>query len=254
MRAGAQLYTLRQYTQNEFDLDETLRRVSSIGYTSVQLSAVGPIDPHIIRDLCDRYGLSIALTHTSPDRILSDIDKVVEEHDLYGCKYVGIGALPERYRHPCWVDRFSSDYAAAAEKLRSSGKKLLYHNHNFEWERFPDGRRTIDVLSAAFTPETFGFILDTYWVQAAGADICAWIRRLKGRIPCVHFKDMAVKGFTQRFAPIGDGNIDFHAIVALLREQGGTEYILVEQDDCYGEDPFLCLEKSYKALKEMGIE
>ncbi len=254
MRTGAQLYTLRQYTQTESDLDETLRRLSSIGYTAVQLSAVGPIAPQTVRELCDRHGMDIVVTHTAPDRILQDTDQVVKEHELYRCSYVGIGALPDRYRRPCWIDRFPHDFSPAAEKLRLSGKKLLYHNHNFEWERFPDGRRIIDILVEALPAESFGFILDTYWVQAAGADIATWIRRLKGRIPCIHFKDMAVKGFAQRFAPIGDGNIDFEAIVSLLQSQGETDYILVEQDDCYDEDPFRCLEKSYRVLKEMGIE
>ena len=32
-------------------------------------------------------------------------------------------------------------------------------------------------------PEEMGFTLDTYWVQAGGADVCEWLERLKGRLP-----------------------------------------------------------------------
>ena len=37
-------------------------------------------------------------------------------------------------------------------------------------------------------------------------------------------------------------------------EEAGTEYMLVEQDDCYGEDPFDCLKRSYDYLKANGFE
>ena len=47
-----------------------------------------------------------------------------------------------------------------------------------------------------------GITLDTYWVAAAGADVCEWIRLLKDRIPCVHLKDMQIKGWNQIMAPV----------------------------------------------------
>ena len=37
-------------------------------------------------------------------------------------------------------------------------------------------------------------------------------------------------------------------------EAAGVQYMLVEQDDCYGEDPFACLARSYTYLKEKGFE
>ena len=36
-------------------------------------------------------------------------------------------------------------------------------------------------------------------------------------------------------------------------EAAGTHYMLVEQDDCNGEDPFDCLARSYKNLKALGL-
>ena len=80
MKLGAQLYTLREYTQNEKDLDYSLGRVSEMGYQTVQLSAIGPIAPQRVRQLCDKHGLEIVLTHTDPGRILNDTQAVIEEH------------------------------------------------------------------------------------------------------------------------------------------------------------------------------
>ena len=80
------------------------------------------------------------------------------------------------------------------------------------------------------------FTLDTYWLQYGGVDIGATVDKLKGRIGCVHLKDyMIVKGqgpagFEPRFAPVGDGNIDFAALLPRMRA-AGAEYFLVEQDN-----------------------
>ena len=54
-------------------------------------------------------------------------------------------------------------------------------------------------------------------------------------------------------APVGEGNINFDAVLYAC-ESAGTEYLLAEQDDCYGEDPFDCLARSYKFLKAAGID
>ena len=44
----------------------------------------------------------------------------------------------------------------------------------------------------------------------------------------------------------------FPKILSKLRELGKTQYLLVEQDDCYGEDPFDCLRRSYDHIQAMG--
>jgi sugar phosphate isomerase/epimerase len=45
-------------------------------------------------------------------------------------------------------------------------------------------------------------------------------------------------------AAVGSGNMNFPAIIDTLKNNGVTEYALVEQDDCYGESPFKCLKNS----------
>lgn len=80
----------------------------------------------------------------------------------------------------------------------------MYHNHNLEWTRLRDGRRIMDVLLEQMPADLMGVTLDTYWVQAAGADVLEWIDILQDRIPCVHLKDMSVNGFDQRKAVVGE--------------------------------------------------
>ncbi len=252
MLLGAQCYTVRAFTQTERDFRIAMEKIAAIGYASVQLSAIGPIDPKILRSICDENGLAIVLTHTNPERILTDTDAVIREHDILGCDYIGIGSMPDRYRNEDWIEYFAADYKAPAQKIRDAGKLLMYHNHNFEWERLKSGKTMMDALLDSMPDNLMGVTLDTYWVQAAGADLYAWIEKLQNRIPCVHLKDMAVKGFEQRMAAVGEGNLDFPKILTLLKQLNKTKHILVEQDNCYGDSPFACLQRSYNYVKGLG--
>jgi len=57
---------------------------------------------------------------------------------------------------------------------------------------------------------------------------------------------------TKRFTWVGNGILDFEAIAAAL-ENTGTEYAFIEQDNCFGADPFECLKNSYNYLKSIGL-
>ena len=72
MELGAQTFTVRDYMQTTWDFREAMKRIAEIGYTCVQLSAVGNVPVQAQRDICDEYGLKIVLTHTNPDRMIAD--------------------------------------------------------------------------------------------------------------------------------------------------------------------------------------
>lgn len=249
---GAQLFTVRDYIQTESDFDYSMKLISQMGYTTVQLSAMGPIKPEKVREICDKHGLKITLTHTDPNRILNDTENVIKEHEIYGCEYIGIGMMPQKYRSPEWLHRFAEDFKEPAKKIADAGKLLMYHNHNLEFQKF-GGKLVIDTLIDSFSPDEMGFTIDTYWVQMGGADICDWLKKLKGRTPCVHLKDFAVRGMEPIMAPVLEGNIDFKKVLATLEELGGVKYAFVEQDICEG-SPFDCLKKSYENLAALGYK
>lgn len=259
MKTGAQLYTVRAYTQNERDFACTIKKIADMGYRTIQLSAIGrELKPERIREICDREGLEIVLTHSDLNRILYDTQNLIAEHEILGCKYIGIGAMPDKYRAPEWLKHFADDFKEPAKKIAAAGKLLMYHNHNFEFRKIaPDGvaagqapRRMMEYLMEWFPPEELGFTLDTYWVQAAGADVCQWIRLLKDRIPCVHLKDMAMCEDGPAMAPVMEGNLNFKAILEEL-ENTNCEYLLVEQDVC-PTGAFACLKQSYDNLAAAG--
>jgi sugar phosphate isomerase/epimerase len=95
--------------------------------------------------------------------------------------------------------------------------------------------------------------IDTYWIVHGGGDPAAWIRKVDGRIPCVHLKDMAITlKREQLMAEIGEGNLNWPLILQACRD-AGVEWYLVEQDICQ-RDPFESLKISLENLREMGLQ
>lgn len=252
MKIGAQLYTIRLFTQTVKDFEHSIKKIANIGYKSVQLSALGQeVTFDIAGEICKEYGLEVALTHCDSNRILHDTDRLLAEHKKMNCKYIGIGAMPEKYRTEDWIHRFIEDYKEPAKKIREEGMKLMYHNHDFEFEKI-NGTHMINYLLEGFTPEEMGITLDSYWVHHAGGDVVSWIETCKDRISCVHLKDIAMTNKQPVMAPVMEGNMNFKSIMNAL-ENSCCEYALVEQDICL-ESPFTCLEKSYKNLKSLGYK
>lgn len=243
---AAQMYTLRDHTQTAEDLRSTFQKVSAMGYESIQISSIGPIDPKLVKEYADEAGLTICATHVSWDRLVNDLEALAAEHKLWNCKYIGLGSLPEEFRTGLTSYRkFAKLISEIAITLKEQhGLQFVYHNHDFEFERF-EGITGMEVLLYETDPAV-GFILDLYWVQAGGASPEEWIRKVEGRMQVVHLKDMAIVDRKQVFAEIGEGNMNYAEIITTCRETS-VEWYVVEQDVCR-RDPFESLEMSLRYL------
>ena len=251
--AGAQLYTVREHTQTPAGVAETFRRVRAIGYRAVQVSAFGPIAPEEVARLARAHGLRIAATHFPWHQFRTELAELIAVHRLWGCRHAAIGSLPKEYYAPGGAARFAAELAPIAERLTGAGIDFSYHNHSHELVRYGDTTWLHQVYAAA-PPERLKAELDLYWLTAGGADPAQWIADLGHRQPIVHFKDMVVlPDRTQRFAPVGAGNLNWPRIVAACRA-AGVEWAMVEQDQTYGADPFAELAASFRNLQAMGIE
>lgn len=250
MQIGAQFYTIREFCKTPEGIAESLKKVADIGYKTVQISGVCAFDAEWMKEELRKNGLKCVITHTKPERIVGETEKVIEEHKTFGCNRIGIGFYDVAKNG---VQAFIDYYKDAAKLIKEKGMFLSYHNHDHEFARI-DGKLIIDHILDAFSPDEMGITLDTYWVQSGGADPVMWLNKLKGRTPCIHLKDMLFTADKQRkMAVVGEGNMNFPAIIKAAIDNG-VEYALVEQDNCYGEDPFDCLRRSYQYLKAQGLE
>ena len=247
---AAQLYTLRKHLQTAEDIAETLKKVKDIGYTEVQISGFGPVAPAETAQIIRDTGINVCATHVQWERFLNELDAVIEEHKMWNCKHAAVGAVPSKYRSAEGLSQFLEELKPVSERLAAEGMDFSYHNHNHELVRI-NGKTWLETLYDRADPGMLKAEIDTYWIQAGGGDPAEWIRQCSGREPLLHLKDMCVTADReQRFAEIGEGNLNWPAILDAA-ENGGVEYLLIEQDDCYDRSPFESLEISYKNLKKM---
>lgn len=252
---GAQLYTLRDHCKTLADTAASLAKVKAIGYTAVQLSGVAPMkdDPAGLAQVIRESGLNACCTHIAFDRLCKETEAVIAEHRQWGVRHVAIGGLPADYFQPGGVARFVAELGGVMPKLKAAGMDFSYHNHNHEFQRIEGETTWLAQLYATAPADLLKAELDTYWVTAGGGSPATWIRSLGKRQPLLHLKDMGIAtGREQRFTPIGRGNLDWPAIFAAAVEVG-VEFMLVEQDNCYGADPFAELAASYRFISSMGF-
>lgn len=250
MKFGLNLYSLREQISTKEDFLKTATKLKELGYDYLQYSG-GPWEPEWIREVSEEVGMPVVITHVKLPQMLEDPAKIVAEHRHFGCNNVGLGGFNSRSLPEEEILQGIRDIHRAAKELTAEGAKFFYHNHHFDFQKLSDGRTIFEAIIEC--PEV-NVILDTFWLQAGGVAILEYIDKLKGRIGCVHLKDYLPtfegKAFTPQFMPVGDGHINWHAVIPAFLK-AGAEYFFVEQDNATKcDDPFEQVGRSIKYLKE----
>jgi sugar phosphate isomerase/epimerase len=260
---------------------ETLRKVSAIGYNSVEISQI-PMTPENVAELerarselgMDIAALSVALETPKGrpgDSLAEHFDKIVEEAKRLDSNLLRIGMLPfPAMKSIAAVVDFAKQANEYAERLQEQGLSLYYHNHHVEFAKF-DGTYMLDII--AENSPAMGLEIDVHWVQRGGLDPVRTLQKYAGRTAMVHLKDYRIgqlperafglletgdiKGFMAefkdvvQFAEVGEGNLDFASIIPAA-QAAGAEYLLVEQDELYGRTVWDALQTSYDNLVALG--
>jgi sugar phosphate isomerase/epimerase len=261
-KTAVQMYTVRDYTKTAADLADSLKKIQDIGYSAVQLSAVGAmngetpeVDAKTARKMLDDHGLACIATHRSWDQLSKDTDAEIEFHQTLGCDYVAIGGIPKEYgdRQADGYRAFVQDAAPTIAKLKAAGIRFGHHNHAHEFQRVtPEKNYTLwDILIDEGGPDYY-LEVDVYWAWHAGIDPAALMQRCSGRVPVIHLKDKeVVPKDGPVIAAIGEGNLPWDTILPAC-ESAGTRWYAVEQDTCR-RDAFDCLRSSYEFMKNKGL-
>jgi sugar phosphate isomerase/epimerase len=242
---AAQLYTLREMLKTPAEIAATLKKVKKIGYDAVQVSGMGKIEPHELAAILNGEGLTCCATHIALDWMKHNPKQVIEQHQLWGCKYTAIGSHKAASKAE-WL-QFTADYSAIAAQYDKSGLHIGYHNHSHELAHY-DGTTALQLLIDNLGKNVW-IELDTYWIVHGGGDPIQWIGKVAKRIPCVHLKDMAVTAEREQLmAEVGEGNLNWPGILKACRK-AGVKWYIVEQDTCQ-RDPLESLAISLRNIKE----
>ena len=262
MKKGVQMYTVRSFMGDLKEMENTVKKIAEIGYDYVQGGARPYISDEDFQKMLESYGLFNVTAGGNFEKMLSDpaaIKEAVKKAHIYKTNEINVGTLPRELRESEEGFRY---YAKCVNKigaeLKKEGLKLVYHPHALECFSLGGGRKGLDIMLEETDPESFGFVLDTHWLISGGVDPASWIRKAKGRMVTVHFKDYKIIGgatyveeVCKLFAEVGEGNLDWPEIIAACNEIG-VKNAVVEQDICNG-DPFDSLAVSYRNMVKFGV-
>ncbi|MFC3810421.1 sugar phosphate isomerase/epimerase family protein [Lacihabitans lacunae] len=260
---GMTLYTVR----NEMGKDPkaTLKEVADLGYKYIE--AVDYKDgkfygmaPAEFKSYLKSLGLKPISVHMG-SMTLDNADKLVADVKAAGFKYfiapvppMGMFKFDPKTRKLGMegsMEQLAEILNTIAHKAKDAGLEFLYHNHDFEFQANKDGVVPIDYLLEKLDPKYVNFQMDLYWVTKAGADPVAYFQKYPGRFKIWHVKDMDGQG---RFAPVGQGKIDFARILA-NKKLSGMKYYIVEQDMVFdGMQPLEALKISKEGLNKFGFK
>lgn len=260
---GVNLYTFRKELAK--NPKEVLKQISEIGYKNIEdagyvngkFYGMTSIEFKEYLQEVDLVPISShqgGITYENADEIITDLKTL-------GCKYLVIPIPPMGYftvdentqklGMTCDAKTLTNILNTLGEKCKKAGLELLYHNHDFEFIEDANGIIPFDYLLENTNPEFVNFELDLYWIGKVGINPISYFEKHPGRFKAWHLKDMDNQG---RFAPIGDGNLNFLSYLA-KKELSGMEYYFVEQDLTYnGMSPFEAVTKSLQKIKKIGYQ
>lgn len=235
MNLGLNLYSLRGLISTEEGFLNTAKALKAQGYTYLQYSG-GPYDADMIRRVSKEAGMPVVLTHVPLPRILDETQALMEEHASFGCRNIGLGMMPTAVvRDEKACKETIASLERVGEEMEKAGFHFFYHHHHFEF--YKHGGQTVFDYMIENAPH-INFTVDTYWLQYGGVDVLSTLKKLNGRMACVHLKDYMIEPYEENgaakfrpvYAPLGEGTLDFPAIVSQMKA-GGAKYFLVEQDN-----------------------
>jgi sugar phosphate isomerase/epimerase len=218
-KLSVQLYTVRN--QISKDLPGTLKRVSDIGFKSVE-TAFWPegVTVQKAAKYIEEAGLSVSSAHI--ELPLGDKKQVMlDTAAAYGCTKMIWHGWPEdtRYSSLQGTKELITIYNEAGKFAKANGLQFGLHNHWWEYRNKVGGRFVYELLLENLDSDIF-FEVDTYWVKVAGQDPAAIVQKLGSRAPLLHIKDGPAKwndslpkDNPDPMTAVGKGTQNFPAIV-----------------------------------------
>lgn len=228
-RIGLQLWSVRDEVKQDFE--GTLGKVAKLGFEGVEFAGdFGPYGGNAagLKAFMDKAGLACAGAHTSFDALSpAKFDATTGFYKTVGCRNLVIG-MDKRAFGKEGAAQVAQELSALSARLAPLGMRIGYHNHAEEMTGV-DGKTTWDLIATS-TPKESILQQDVGWTTFAGKDPVAMVKRYPGRTVSTHFKPKFVKGTTGTYV-IGQDKTDWAGLTRAVRSVGGTEWIIIEQED-----------------------
>jgi sugar phosphate isomerase/epimerase len=232
---GLQLYSLRYEFKK--DVPQTLQKVADMGFRQVEVSGYYGYNPEEFKNILDKFNFEVPGMIFGWDRFKNDFETLVNEAKLFGAKYVGVAWMPHETGNFTVEDagRNCGEMNEFAARSKKAGLTFFYHLHGFEFGD-ANGQPMIDFIMEKTSPDVV-FQMDAMWTLYGGCDPVWLMKKYGDRIKLIHLKDLRWGSGPVHTgnAPdptsvvLGQGQVDFPAILRLAKEKGTRLYIIEDE-------------------------
>ncbi len=279
MKKAVQQIMIGSIAKNPDEAESIMKKIKSFGYDSIELNGfmIRPT-PWVVRlltkaagmpvgksgnfdwaELIRRTGLSVTGIHEALSMIKSDPDTVIHEAKKYNTEFVIVtGMYRFDYSDYSSVQALAQELNNSGEKLKQEGIRLLYHNHNVEFQKVLGDKNAFDVLIEETDSRWVNFEFDSYWPAEAGVDILTYMKKLNDRMKLYHINDRGSRKKEMYMTPIlksnsmelGYGNMNLTKFVDYAKNIKVDSIILETHKNWVDHSPLKSIELSSKFLNK----
>ncbi|MCI6638255.1 MAG: sugar phosphate isomerase/epimerase [Bilifractor sp.] len=271
---AVQVYGLRDLLEEHPEnFRNVMQKIKEFGYDGVELAGLYGLEPAEVRKILAETGLIPISAHVPFADMVDNLDQVIADYSEIGVKYLVMPYMAEEYRpvNPEGFQKFLPLLSQVGEKIHQAGMTFLYHNHDFEFVKLPDGKWGYDAMFEAIPHENLMSELDACWCDVATGKVTEFIQKYTDRLPVIHLKDYIKQGEVKNmykligidqeesgedegyfgFRPVGFGQMIWEPILDAAIK-ANTKWAVVEQDEHYDTDPLECARRSREYLRILG--
>lgn len=267
-----QLYSVRNDLAK--DTPVALKQLHSIGFVEVETAGFGNYSAKEFRALLDDAGLRAPSAHLK--LTLNNNAALFDDAHTIGAQFATSSSLQTALhppsaaglapgQRPAMAPLGPDDFMKLADAMneigaeaKAAGLRYAYHNHNYEFQKMPDGTYGYDILLSRTDPDLVKFEIDCGWMCAAGADPVTYMNQHSGRFRMIHIKEFqplnapstSLSGpWRPKGTDLGDGFIDYKRIFA-VGKTAGIEHAFSEQEDPFPVSQMASAEAAFRFLHQ----
>lgn len=245
MISGIQVSSFRPMLTSADRMRDTFRKIRKMGCDTVQLQWIAPeISPEEIAEAMREEGIHSVSTQDFFETVVEKKEYFIRLNQLSGGEWICVSGIPEKYMTQKGLRQFVKYMKEFQSELKDSGLKLCFHPRAVDF-RIIERKDPVEFLAEQM-PESFMLCLDLYHVNHAGLSMAETVRKYRGKICMVHFKDYIRDEKGERLVPAGQGVTEWAETVRECINTSVT-YGFVEQEQWDG-DAFICLKEAYDWL------
>ncbi|UHG92509.1 sugar phosphate isomerase/epimerase family protein [Spirosoma oryzicola] len=252
---GVQLYSVRDVLPS--DPKGIMTQLAQMGYK--QFESFGGakgflwgMEPKEIKSFLDGLGVKMISTHFNyrgqadkPDELKKSIEMAHDAGLTYLlCPYIG----PQK-SFDDWK-KIADEFNTVGEQVNKAGLKFGYHNHDYSFKPI-DGKLPQEYLLENTDPKNVMFELDLCWIDVAGVDTAAHLKKYGKRYELCHIKDYKKEGGKPVQNDLGKGSVDFKKTLRVAMDSG-IKYFIVEQEE-YPESPMVSMKNDAEYMKKLTV-